>query len=185
MGLTTRPGDVNDLGGGPIGRPLVRLFCYRGAFGHVRPENVGATSARVMSVDALRFATYSAAMPLPRGFVPPCLPTKAPQPPNAPLIWRIATACSSGVMSCHRLSLLIWSHPSLLRTHALFDGALAWIDQCRAEVLPPPRRGPAVRVFPRPELLGAGRRPKQHRRAPWELPRCFPETFRGPFWEAG
>jgi bifunctional non-homologous end joining protein LigD len=33
-------------------------------------------------VDALRLATYSAAMPLPRGFVPPCLPTKAPQPPS-------------------------------------------------------------------------------------------------------
>jgi ATP-dependent DNA ligase len=32
--------------------------------------------------DALRLATYSAAMPLPRGFVPPCLPTKAPQPPS-------------------------------------------------------------------------------------------------------
>jgi ATP-dependent DNA ligase len=35
-----------------------------------------------MLVDALRLATYSAAMPLPRGFVPPCLPTKAPQPPS-------------------------------------------------------------------------------------------------------
>jgi ATP-dependent DNA ligase len=35
-----------------------------------------------MLVDALRVATYSAAMPLPRGFVPPCLPTKAPQPPS-------------------------------------------------------------------------------------------------------
>jgi bifunctional non-homologous end joining protein LigD len=33
-------------------------------------------------VDALRLATYSAAMPLPRAFVPPCLPTKAPQPPS-------------------------------------------------------------------------------------------------------
>jgi bifunctional non-homologous end joining protein LigD len=33
-------------------------------------------------VDALRLATYSAAMPLPPGFVPPCLPTKAPQPPT-------------------------------------------------------------------------------------------------------
>jgi ATP-dependent DNA ligase len=33
-------------------------------------------------VDALRLATYSAAMPLLRGFVPPCLPTKAPQPPS-------------------------------------------------------------------------------------------------------
>jgi ATP-dependent DNA ligase len=33
-------------------------------------------------VDALRLATYSAAMSLPRGFVPPCLPTKAPQPPS-------------------------------------------------------------------------------------------------------
>ena len=33
-------------------------------------------------VDASRLATYSAAMPLPRGFVPPCLPTKAPQPPS-------------------------------------------------------------------------------------------------------
>jgi bifunctional non-homologous end joining protein LigD len=33
-------------------------------------------------VDAFRLATYSAAMPLPRGFVPPCLPTKAPQPPT-------------------------------------------------------------------------------------------------------
>jgi ATP-dependent DNA ligase len=33
-------------------------------------------------VDALRLANYSAAMPLPRGFVPPCLPTKAPQPPS-------------------------------------------------------------------------------------------------------
>jgi bifunctional non-homologous end joining protein LigD len=30
---------------------------------------------------ALRLATYSAAMPLPRGFVPPCLP-KAPLPPS-------------------------------------------------------------------------------------------------------
>jgi ATP-dependent DNA ligase len=30
----------------------------------------------------LRLATYSAAMSLPRGFVPPCLPTKAPQPPS-------------------------------------------------------------------------------------------------------
>src|SRR2546430_3027584 len=37
---------------------------------------------RAMLVDALRLATYSAAMPLPRGFVPPCLPTKAPQPPS-------------------------------------------------------------------------------------------------------
>jgi ATP-dependent DNA ligase len=37
---------------------------------------------RVVLVDALRLATYSAAMPLPRGFVPPCLPTKAPQPPS-------------------------------------------------------------------------------------------------------
>jgi bifunctional non-homologous end joining protein LigD len=35
-----------------------------------------------MLVDALRVATYPAAMPLPRGFVPPCLPTKAPQPPS-------------------------------------------------------------------------------------------------------
>jgi hypothetical protein len=35
-----------------------------------------------MLVDALPGATYSAAMPLPRGFVPPCLPTKAPQPPS-------------------------------------------------------------------------------------------------------
>jgi ATP-dependent DNA ligase len=35
-----------------------------------------------MLVDALRLATYSADMPLPRGFVPPCLPTKAPQPPS-------------------------------------------------------------------------------------------------------
>jgi bifunctional non-homologous end joining protein LigD len=35
-----------------------------------------------MLVDAFRLATYSAAMPLPRGFVPPCLPTKAPQPPS-------------------------------------------------------------------------------------------------------
>jgi bifunctional non-homologous end joining protein LigD len=33
-------------------------------------------------LDALRLATYSAAVPLPRGFVPPCLPTKAPQPPS-------------------------------------------------------------------------------------------------------
>src|SRR5262249_10201028 len=33
-------------------------------------------------VDALRLATYSVAMPLPRGFVLPCLPTKAPQPPS-------------------------------------------------------------------------------------------------------
>jgi bifunctional non-homologous end joining protein LigD len=33
-------------------------------------------------VDALRLATYSAAMPLPRGFVPPCLATKARQPPT-------------------------------------------------------------------------------------------------------
>jgi bifunctional non-homologous end joining protein LigD len=33
-------------------------------------------------VDAFRLATYSAAMPLPPGFVPPCLPTKAPQPPS-------------------------------------------------------------------------------------------------------
>jgi bifunctional non-homologous end joining protein LigD len=33
-------------------------------------------------VDALRLATYSAAMPLPHGFVPPCLPIKAPQPPS-------------------------------------------------------------------------------------------------------
>jgi ATP-dependent DNA ligase len=37
---------------------------------------------RAILVDALRLATYSAAMPLPRGFVPPCLPTKAPQPPS-------------------------------------------------------------------------------------------------------
>ena len=35
-----------------------------------------------MFVDALRLATYLAAMPLPRGFVPPCLPTKASQPPG-------------------------------------------------------------------------------------------------------
>jgi ATP-dependent DNA ligase len=35
-----------------------------------------------MFVDALRLAPYSAVMPLPRGFVPPCLPTKAPQPPS-------------------------------------------------------------------------------------------------------
>ena len=35
-----------------------------------------------MFIDALRLATYSAAMPLSRGFVPPCLPTKAPQPPG-------------------------------------------------------------------------------------------------------
>jgi bifunctional non-homologous end joining protein LigD len=35
-----------------------------------------------MLVDDLPGATYSAAMPLPRGFVPPCLPTKAPQPPS-------------------------------------------------------------------------------------------------------
>jgi bifunctional non-homologous end joining protein LigD len=35
-----------------------------------------------MLVDALRVTTYSAAMPLPSGFVPPCLPTKAPQPPS-------------------------------------------------------------------------------------------------------
>ena len=35
-----------------------------------------------MLVDALRLATYSAAMPLPRGFVPPCLPTNAPQQPS-------------------------------------------------------------------------------------------------------
>ena len=35
-----------------------------------------------MLVDALRLSTYSAAMPLPRGFVPPCLPTKAPEPPT-------------------------------------------------------------------------------------------------------
>ena len=35
-----------------------------------------------MFVDALCLATYSVAMPLPRGFVPPCLPIKAPQPPN-------------------------------------------------------------------------------------------------------
>jgi ATP-dependent DNA ligase len=33
-------------------------------------------------VDAFRLATYSAAMSLPRGFVSPCLPTKAPQPPS-------------------------------------------------------------------------------------------------------
>jgi hypothetical protein len=37
---------------------------------------------RAILVDALRLATYSAAMPLPHGFVPPCLPTKAPQPPS-------------------------------------------------------------------------------------------------------
>src|SRR5207248_7716281 len=37
---------------------------------------------RAVLVDALRLATYSAAMPLPRGFVPPCLPTKAQQPPS-------------------------------------------------------------------------------------------------------
>src|SRR5436190_2671254 len=37
---------------------------------------------RAVLVDALRLATYSAAMPLPHGFVPPCLPTKAPQPPS-------------------------------------------------------------------------------------------------------
>src|SRR5499427_8104431 len=37
---------------------------------------------RAMLVDAFRLATYSAAMPLSRGFVPPCLPIKAPQPPN-------------------------------------------------------------------------------------------------------
>jgi bifunctional non-homologous end joining protein LigD len=37
---------------------------------------------RAILVDALRVATYSAAMPLPRGFVQPCLPTKAPQPPS-------------------------------------------------------------------------------------------------------
>src|SRR6516165_5854960 len=35
-----------------------------------------------MFVDALRLAPYSAVMPLPRGFVPPCLPTKATQPPS-------------------------------------------------------------------------------------------------------
>ena len=35
-----------------------------------------------MFIDVLRLATYSAAMPLPRGFVPPCLPTNAPQPPS-------------------------------------------------------------------------------------------------------
>jgi bifunctional non-homologous end joining protein LigD len=35
-----------------------------------------------MLVDALPVTTYSAAMPLPRGFVPPCLPTRAPQPPS-------------------------------------------------------------------------------------------------------
>jgi ATP-dependent DNA ligase len=35
-----------------------------------------------MLVDALPPRDYSAAMPLPRGFVPPCLPTKAPQPPS-------------------------------------------------------------------------------------------------------
>jgi bifunctional non-homologous end joining protein LigD len=33
-------------------------------------------------VDALRLATYSAAMPLPHGFVPPCLPITAPQLPS-------------------------------------------------------------------------------------------------------
>jgi bifunctional non-homologous end joining protein LigD len=33
-------------------------------------------------LDALRLATYSAAMPLPRGFVPPCLPSKATTPPS-------------------------------------------------------------------------------------------------------
>src|SRR5262249_5127005 len=37
---------------------------------------------------------------------------------TAPLIWRIATACSSGVMSCQRLSLLIWS-PSLAAGNAM------------------------------------------------------------------
>jgi hypothetical protein len=37
---------------------------------------------RAILVDAFRLATYPAAMPLPRGFVPPCLPTKAPQPPS-------------------------------------------------------------------------------------------------------
>ena len=41
-----------------------------------------ATLKWAILVDALRLATYSAAMPLPRGFVPPCLPTKAPQPPG-------------------------------------------------------------------------------------------------------
>src|SRR2546430_8778037 len=37
---------------------------------------------RAMLVDALRLATYSAAMPWPRGSAPPGLPTKAPQPPS-------------------------------------------------------------------------------------------------------
>ena len=41
-----------------------------------------ATLKWAILVDALRLATYSAAMSLPRGFVPPCLPTKAPQPPS-------------------------------------------------------------------------------------------------------
>jgi hypothetical protein len=45
-----------------------------------RPDALGQAGG--MFVDALRLATYSVAMPLPRGFVPPCLPTKAPQPPG-------------------------------------------------------------------------------------------------------
>jgi ATP-dependent DNA ligase len=35
---------------------------------------------RAILVDALRLATYSAAMPLPGGFVSPCVPTTASQP---------------------------------------------------------------------------------------------------------
>jgi hypothetical protein len=55
--------------GAPLGAALLMLAS--------RQADVG----RAILVDALRLATYSAA-PLPRGFVPPCLPTKAPQPPS-------------------------------------------------------------------------------------------------------
>jgi bifunctional non-homologous end joining protein LigD len=61
---------------GPIRGPVLLIN---------RPADLRFASARrwrAILVDALRLAIYSAAMPLPRGFVPPCLPTKAPQPPS-------------------------------------------------------------------------------------------------------
>ncbi len=48
----------------------------RGFLDYVMPGRSG------VPFDAPRHALYGRFMPLPPGFVPPCLPTKAPQPPS-------------------------------------------------------------------------------------------------------
>ena len=78
-------------------RHIERGCCSVRASGDGLPLLGGPRSPHLSSLSCRAFTASS------RSWTRNCSPF------SAPLIWRINTACSSGVMSCQRLSLLIWS----------------------------------------------------------------------------